>query len=317
MAESDRTPHVDAADDDPRLGQLLGQEVRGPEEAHVVLVGFPSDEGVRINGGRPGASEGPEKIREFFYKLTPDARCFDAFVDLVQHTVDLGDVPVTGDVERDQERLGEAIAPHVQRGAVPIILGGGHETAYGHFLGYVRAGKEVAILNWDAHPDVRPRKDGQPHSGSSFRLALEHPSGICRGYVVAGLLPHSAARAHVRYVEAQGGAVHWRADVGPEHVHQVYDAAAERPCMVSFDLDAVDQSAAPGVSAPAVGGLSTDEWLAAAEGAGRSPYVMSIDISECNPRFDVDGRTARLAALTVWHVLRGLTARQNTRFGDS
>ncbi len=302
-----RDPLPAAAADDPRLGQLLGRKLDRPQDARVVLLGFPSDEGVRLNGGRPGAAQGPEKIRAALRPLTPDARCFDAFVDLVEHTADLGDVAVTGDVEQDQERLGRAVAPHLQRGAMPIILGGGHETAYGHFLGYVEARQAVTILNWDAHPDVRPRKDGRPHSGSSFRLALEHPSGCCRGYAVEGLLPQSTALAHLRYIEAQGGTARWRADAGPEHIQRVYEALEGR-CMTTFDLDAVDQSFAPGVSAPAVGGFMAAEWLRAAEEAGRCPEVRSVDVSECNPRFDVDGHTARLAAFTVWHVLRGLAA---------
>lgn len=79
--------------------------------------------------------------------------------------------------------------------------------------------------------------------------------------------------------------------------------------MVSFDLDAVDQAYAPGVSAPATGGLDVDVWLHAAFEAGCNPEVASMDVVELNPRFDPDGRTARLAALTVWTFLRGLSER--------
>ncbi len=296
------------AEDDPRIGHLLGREIGAPEEANVVLIGFPSDEGVRINGGRPGAAEGPAAIREQLYELTPDARRFDAFANLAAHTADLGDVKVTGEVERDQERLGEVLASHLKRGAVPVILGGGHETTYGHFLGYVRAERPAAILNVDAHADVRPRKGGRPHSGSSFRLALEHPSGLCRGYTVAGLLPHSTARAHLDLIEKSGGLYHWRDDLSEDRIDRLYTRLTE-PCLASFDLDAVDQSAAPGVSAPAVDGLPVGLWLHAAEAAGRCPRVACFDLVELNPRFDVDDRTARLAALTVWRFLQGLTER--------
>jgi formiminoglutamase len=79
---------------------------------------------------------------------------------------------------------------------------------------------------------------------------------------------------------------------------------------VSFDLDAVSQAEAPGVSAPNPGGLSSDLWLKAAFEAGRSPAVTSADIVELNPRFDPDGQTARLAALTVWWLLRGRAERR-------
>ena len=81
------------------------------------------------------------------------------------------------------------------------------------------------------------------------------------------------------------------------------------PAMVSFDLDAVDQASAPGVSAPSTGGFTVPEWLAAAYQAGRHAAVRSVDIAELNPVHDRDAQTARLAALTVWHVLRGFASR--------
>ena len=299
-------PAPDTAEDDPRLGRWLAAN-RTAEGARVAIVGFPSDEGVRRNGGRPGASAGPEAIRRALYKFTPDAERFDAFTGLLDLTADLGDVPVTGDVEADQQRLGETLAPLLAEGVVPIVLGGGHETSFGHFLGYVGAGRDVAILNWDAHADVRPLKEGRAHSGSPFRQALEHASGRCHRYHVAGLQPHSTARAHLDFVEARGTAV-WRRDVTEARVRSLASGLGQRT-LATFDLDAVDAAAAPGVSAPNVGGLSADRWLYAAYAMGCSPHVASMDVVELNPAFDLDGRTARLAALTMWHFLRGLSRR--------
>jgi formiminoglutamase len=59
------------------------------------------------------------------------------------------------------------------------------------------------------------------------------------------------------------------------------------------------------VSAPGAGGLDPALWLRAAEAAGAAPTLASADVVELNPLFDHDGRTARLAALTVWMLLRG------------
>src|SRR3954469_20549389 len=103
-------------DDDPRIGQLL---TASPETADVVIVGFPSDEGVRRNGGRVGAAQGPAAIRQALYKLTPGMHGELAAV--LPRTADLGDVPVTGDLEADQERLADTLAPHLARGAVLIV----------------------------------------------------------------------------------------------------------------------------------------------------------------------------------------------------
>lgn len=298
----------DTTDDDVRLGHLLGGDDLDVSDASTALVGFPVDEGVARNGGRPGAAEAPSKLREWLYGMTPDARRHQAFVDLLRHTKDLGNLEEDGPLQERQDTLGAVLDPLLRQGVVPIILGGGHETAYGHFSGYVQAEQDVTILNWDAHPDVRPLVDGRPHSGSSFRQALEHPTGLCRHYTVAGLLPHSTAPAHLQFIEAHDGRYLWAENISRQTVEAIYESTTG-PTMVTFDLDAVDQAQAPGVSAPAVGGMDQELWLYAAYQAGRCPQVTSIDVVELNPPVDLDDRTARLAALTVMQILRGLADR--------
>jgi len=267
------------------------------------LLGFPSDAGVLRNGGRPGAAAGPAAIREALFRMTPDAREHDCFVSILDKAADLGDVAVTGEVEADQACLGEHVGELLQKGVLPIILGGGHETAFGHFLGHVGAGRPVHALNWDAHADVRPLKNEQAHSGSPFRQMLDHGSGLCRGYTVAGLLPWRVAAEHA----AVPTEVVWAEDLDAARVDALV-GALDGPTLATFDLDAVD--AAPGVSAPGVGGLPVSVWLHAAEACGRSPHVRSVDLVELNPTYDIDGRSAVLAALTVWHVLRGVAHRE-------
>ena len=296
------TPIPDTAPDDPRLGRLLGSRLGPNDPPLAVLLGFPSDEGVRRNGGRVGAAGGPKAIRPALYRLAADPRC-EQFEDLLGRTRDLGDLEISRNLEFDQQHLGEAVAPYLQQGAFVIVFGGGHETSYGHFQGYARAGYRVEILNWDAHADVRELKEGKGHSGSPFRQAIEDPSRMCRSYTVAGLQPHSVARAHLEYVKQHGRAV-WREDVTRETIGELYRGMAG-PTLVSFDLDAVSDAEAPGVSAPTSDGLASELWLGAADSAGRCPAVTSADVVELNPAVDRDSQTVRLAALTVWWLLRG------------
>ncbi|MDX1530456.1 MAG: formimidoylglutamase [Rhodothermales bacterium] len=297
----------ETSEDDPRLGRWLARQ-RNADGARVVVVGFPSDEGVRRNGGRPGAADGPAAIREALYKLTPDAEHPQRFGHLLDQTADLGDVRVTGDVEGDQERLGAVLGPLLEANTIPVVLGGGHETTYGHFLGYVAARRDTAVLNWDAHLDVRAVGEAGGHSGSPFRQALEHPSGRCRRYVAAGLQPHGVAATHLTYVRQRGGRCVWRGDLDTARVGDLVGGLTGST-LATFDLDAVEAAAAPGVSAPNPSGLPVDVWLRAAYGCGRSLRVGSMDVVELNPRFDVDSRTARLAALTVWWFLKGVADR--------
>ena len=308
---------------DVRLGHLLGDTPRST--TRVALIGFPSDAGVQRNGGRAGAALGPAQIRHHLYRLTPPSHspdqtppdptpqgAADPFTDLMLAAVDIGDVACTGDVAADQETLGQtlawlfALAP----GITPVVLGGGHETSFGHFLGYAQAQRSVSIVNLDAHADVRPLEDGRPHSGSPFRQAVEHHSGRCARYTVAGLSPHSTAPDHARWVTDHGGRIYFRDELTAELLAQLY---TQQPgeVMATFDLDALDQSQAPGVSAPNAHGLDKRLWLDAAYAAGRSPGVRSMDIVELSPPHDRDGQTARLAALTVWQFLAGLSQRSD------
>ena len=80
--------------------------------------------------------------------------------------------------------------------------------------------------------------------------------------------------------------------------------------LCTFDLDAVDQSFAPGVSAPNPDGLPATMWLDIAYLSGKSPQVTSMDVVELNPVTDVQHCTARLAALTVGRFLTGFAQRK-------
>jgi formiminoglutamase len=241
--------------------------------------------------------------------MTPDAEETALFTNLIEHTTDVGDLELSGTLEEDQQNLGDIVAGYLEQGVVPIILGGGHETAYGHFLGYAETNFKTSIFSLDAHTDVRPLKNEKPHSGSPFRQALEHENEAVETYLVAGLQPHSVARSHLKFINEQEGDYLFRDETNITSISGFFHRHESERLMVTFDMDAVDQSQAPGVSAPCANGISSDLWLTAAYLAGRNEQVTSFDLSECNPRYDRDSQTAKLAALTIWHFLLGLSQR--------
>lgn len=307
--------------DDPRLGEIIESWQGDPaalRPGRAMLVGFPQDEGIRRNQGRPGAAEAPDAIRHWLYRLTPwDA---ESNVDLgTQPPLDLGNVRLAGDLEQTQLALAEVLAEVLRCGGIPVVLGGGHETAYAHYLGYVAAGLAVGILNLDAHLDVRPCLEGQGHSGSPFRQALEHPTHPLPGerYACLGAQPHSVSRHHWHYVRERGGVVRWRHEVQsslPKLFAEERDRLASGGCQVyvTLDADAVQSSDVPGVSAPNPAGLPGAQVLRCARLAGQSPAVSSLDLVEVNPRLDRDHQSVRWAALVVWNYLIGLSLRSRS-----
>lgn len=305
--------------DDPRLGECVTFWCEGQPDLwsrRPVLLGFPQDEGIRRNRGRPGAAAAPTAIRSWLYRLTPWDAIHDADLAALQ-LLDLGDVRIAGDLEESQQALAEVVAAILTAEAVPIVLGGGHETAYGHYLGYVRAGRQTAILNLDAHLDVRPLLEGRGHSGSPFRQALEHPTQPLSGnrYVVLGAQPHAVSREHRRYVCDKGGVIRYAPEIG-DRLEAIFRSECDRLALgssiyVTLDCDVVQSADVPGVSAPNPLGLCGRSVVACAAAAGVCPAVSSFDLVEINPTFDREGQSARWAALAVWHFLRGLAQRRS------
>jgi formiminoglutamase len=242
-------------------------------------------------------------------------------VDLADSALlDLGNIRVGPELEQAQRRLGEVVAAVLRAGAIPVVLGGGHETAYGHYLGYVGAGIDVTIINVDAHLDVRPYGEGG-HSGSPFRQAFEHSDRPLRagGYAVIGAQGQSVARSHEDFVAEHGGRIHWlprmpAVDWPVRALKQELDNAASRAdsVLLTVDADAFRQAHVPGTSAPSPVGLDGAAWPEIALLAGTRPAVRSIDLVEVNPAFDRDGQTARWAALGVRQFLVGLVALKPT-----
>jgi formiminoglutamase len=309
------------------LGDVVRRWQAGEPTLHAgqpLLIGFPCDVGVRRNKGRPGSARAPDGVREALYRLTS----WDGVsgVDLAESgLMDLGNVRVGPDLERAQLQLAQVVAAVLGAGAVPIVLGGGHETAYGHFLGYVGASIDAAIINVDAHLDVRPYAEGS-HSGSPFRQAFEHVDRPLRsgGYAVIGAQRQSVARSHAEFVAEHGGRIHWLpamppADWAVRTVIQELDSPGSRaaPVLLTVDADAFRQAHVPGTSAPSPAGLDGAAWPEIALLAGSRPEVRSIDLVEVNPAFDRDGQTTRWAALGVRQFLVGLAARRRASINQT
>jgi formiminoglutamase len=204
----------------------------------------------------------------------------------------------------------------LERRCLPVVLGGGHETAYGQYLGYVAARRPTGIINFDAHLDIRPLDGGSGTSGTPFRQAMQHSSQpLDPGrYVCLGAQPFSVSRDHCRYLVEKGGTIRWAADISGRLVEVFQEmlsrlAGANSTIFVSFDADAVHCADVPGVSAPNAEGLRGSELTACARFAGRAAAVSSIEIAEINPSLDRDNQSVRWAALVVWNFLAGLAQR--------
>jgi len=265
----------------------------------VALVGFACDEGVRRNGGRVGAKDGPRAIRA-------------ALANLAWHqdhpVYDVGDVFCDGEnLEAAQVTLGEVVASLIVAGHRPLVLGGGHETAWGTFQGVATAdpAAPVGVVNLDAHFDLRG--DEQPNSGTPFAQIARWCQARYRPFQYACLGVAEPANTAALFAKADDlGVLYLRDDaLSPDalpHVRAVLEdfCVASGRLHLSLDLDVLPAATMPAVSAPAAGGVSQAVVEALLVRILQAGLVRAVDVVEFNPSLDPDGRGARVAARLVW-----------------
>ncbi|MFA6467775.1 MAG: formimidoylglutamase [Bacteroidota bacterium] len=301
---------------DPRMGDLAVRGEKNFTDAITVgIVGVPVDEGVKRNGGRIGAKGGPAAIRQEFYKRT-------AFVigkEKSPATVpvfDFGDVKVGKTLEETHEILSDVVHALITANITPIVLGGGHDIAFPNFLGFSQGKKSVGVINIDTHLDYR-KPNPKRNSSTSFRQMLDHPVSPLNAMnlVEVGIQSFANSNEHYSELIERGATVFSLRDVREDGITKILELAYELSTSsadslyISFDLDAVHSADAPGVSAPMPTGLTPEEFLTAALFAGKRRKTKLIDIVEMNPKYDVDGRTAKLAALAMMYFLTGIANR--------
>lgn len=274
-----------------------------PADGAVVVIGFPSEEGVRRNHGRVGAAGGPAALRGALASLSdPGVPLFDA-----------GDVAVDEDLEADQVRLGAVVSAVLSTGGLPVVLGGGHEVAYGSYLGWsstTAATERWGVLNLDVHFDLRD--DPRSTSGTPFRQIARAEQSVGRAlrYAVAGISRASNTRALFETAGDLG--VDWLSDEADDRGTVIgfltpWLEGVDR-VHLSIDLDVLPASVAPGVSAPAGFGLPLSAVRAALHAVVASGKLALLEVAELNPRFDIDNRTALVGARLVDEVVRGLSS---------
>ncbi len=252
------------------------------------LIGFACDEGVRRNNGRQGASGGPAAFRSVL-KQTP--------------FVDYGDVHCrNGDLETAQAELGNRVFETYQAGQMPIIIGGGHETAWGTFQG-IRGEGSLGIINLDAHFDLRPLIDDKLGSSGTPFSQIANAMGSKFDYLVLGIQPTS--NADFLFEKARDlHAYHVLAERFESDAIAHINAMLERHerIYLSICLDVFASAYAPGVSAPQPFGITPIQALPILRRLAESGKVIALDIVELAPNYDPSGITARLAAglLNEW-----------------
>ena len=295
--------------EDIRLGDLAAdcsKTFTGKKTRNVFsILGTPDDEGIKRNGGRPGADLAPDIIRSYFYKFTPPMLNPDLTL------LDYGDLDgTTGTLEDRHQEIENWCYQQTKDNQFFIRWGGGHDYGFPDSSGFIKANLEKKslkplVINFDAHLDVRPYNKGA-HSGSPFRQLLEkYPQQF--DFWEVGLQPQCNSRTYWNWATDQKAVIIPLEVIEQKGLLQVFTESLEkdleRPVFLSIDLDAFTSNEAPGCSQSWTTGLRTQDFLPALRWLMQSFNVQGVGLYEVSPPYDQDNKTSKLAALLSFHAM--------------
>ena len=275
-----------------------------PDEIDIALVGIPFDGGAT---NRTGARHGPREIRNQ-----------SSLVRRVHHVTgvspfdriragDCGDAPINPlDLMASLESI-EAFYAQIQAaGARPLTAGGDHLTTL-PILRALAKQAPVGLVQFDAHSDTYDSFFGSRYNhGTPFRRAIEEGLVDPRRMIQIGIRGAISDAANYDFARAAGVRIVFIEEFMARGVADVMAEACaiigDQPAYLSFDIDALDPSFAPGTGTPEIGGMSTREaqaMIRLMEGA----HLVGADLVEVSPPLDPSGLTALTGATLMFELL--------------
>jgi guanidinobutyrase len=275
------------------------------EGLDVAFYGVPFDIGT---SNRTGARFGPRAIRAESsllrpYHMATRAAPFDSLV-----VADVGDVAInTFNAPACVPIIRDFVAGVLAVGAVPLGMGGDHTVTYPILQAIAAAHGPVGIVHVDAHADVNDTMFGEKVThGSWLRRAIEEDLVDTARVVQIGLRGTGYAADDFDWVTSLGGRVVpaeecWHRSLAPL-MAEVRAQMADAPVYLTFDVDGLDPSVAPGTGTPEVGGLTSVQGLEVIRGC-RGLNLVGADVVEVAPVYDTSGNTALLGANLLFEQL--------------
>ncbi|KWF27076.1 agmatinase [Burkholderia diffusa] len=269
------------------------------------FVGVPLDLGT---SNRSGSRFGPRQIRTESvllrpYNMATRAAPFDSL-----QVADIGDVATNPyDLKDSVRRIEQAYDEIVANGCRPITLGGDHTIAWPILRALHKKYGKLAVVHVDAHADVNDTMFGEKIAhGTPFRRAVEDGLLQCDKVTQIGLRGTGYAAEDFDWCRQQGFTVVqaeecWNKSLAPL-MAQVRERIGDTPVYLSFDIDGLDPSFAPGTGTPEIGGLSVQQGLEIIRGM-KGLNLVGADLVEVSPPYDPTGTTALVGANLAFEML--------------
>lgn len=266
------------------------------EKAEFVVLGVPYD---GTSTYRAGARFGPQAIREA--SLNIETYSLRSGLDVEDLAIcDIGNLHVTDNLSKNLEHLALVTSDILKANKFPVILGGEHSIT----LGAVRAfGKATAILDFDAHMDLRDEYMGSKLSHTTFMRRLAEEIGAEK-IVQVGV--RAICKDDLKFAKKSGLnfiSAHEIRRYGPSQTAKTIQKLLSpyKQVYVTIDIDVLDPAFAPAVGNPEPDGISTTILLDILQEICDKRFL-GFDVVEVAPHYD-SGATSVQAAKTVFELL--------------
>lgn len=294
----------------PRFGgpgtlfRLPSQE--GADGLDIAIIGVPLDIGT---SNRSGSRFGPREIRGQSvlvrpYGMATGAAPFDSF-----QVADIGDVPInTFNLAQSIEIIESYYRKAAESGAKTISIGGDHTVTLPILRALSDSYGKMALVHVDAHADINDTMFGEKVChGTIFRRALEEGLVAGEHMFQIGLRATGYSAEDFEWSRQQGARVVpaeecWYKSLAPLMAEIRANIGTEIPVYLSFDIDGLDPSVAPGTGTPEPAGLTASQGLEIIRGL-YGCNLIGADLVEVSPPYDTTGNTSLLAANLLFEML--------------
>ncbi|XP_044134550.1 agmatinase, mitochondrial isoform X1 [Bufo gargarizans] len=275
------------------------------EGLKAAFIGVPLDTGT---SNRPGARFGPRHIRAEScmvrtYNATTRAAPYNSLM-----VADIGDVHVNLYNLKDScRRIRGAYQKIMAAGCIPLTLGGDHTITYPILQAVAERHGPVGLIHVDAHTDTAEQALGEKiYHGTPFRRCVDEGLLDCKRVVQIGIRGSSYSPEPYKFCREQGFRMVFAEDCWSKSLvplmSEVRQQMGDKPVYLSFDIDGIDPSFAPGTGTPEIGGLTTHQALEIIRGS-RGLNLVGCDLVEVAPMYDLSGNTALTAANLLFEML--------------
>ncbi len=295
---------------DPRLGEIIKPALISSnqlQENDYVILGYPDDEGIKMNGGRSGAAEAPKMIRQFLYKMTVPTLSRPK-----RNFFDLGDLEIKSELATRHDQAKSIMTGLHQKKIKTLTLGGGHDYGYSDAAAFILSQLSIStekpiVINFDAHLDVRPTHQGFNSGTPFYRLLTEFKDKI--DFIEIGLQPQCNSMHHRKWALDHNAQLFDMKDIRSRSLSSLFENSVFKrinkntPLYISFDIDCLTSSDAGGCSQSWVTGLNTADCLEFMNLIYLKSDCRGLGIYEVSPPLDVDFRTSKTAALLAYYFM--------------